>query len=76
MHVESIADANAQHRTRHLPVEGPVAEGGPFCQAPFELDCDQVDAHGLRRTIAYRRRDLAGLCECRPRPPTVREAVG
>ena len=38
MHVDRVADANAQERPGHLAVEGPVAEGGPFGEAAFELD--------------------------------------
>ena len=58
MNIERVADANAQHRARHFAVEGPVAEGRSFREAPFKFDGEQIDPHRLRRTIADRLAEL------------------
>ena len=61
MNVEGVADADAQEGARHLAVEGPVAEGGAFGEPAFQLDGDQIDANGLRRAVADRRRNIGCL---------------
>ena len=58
MHVDSVADANAHERTRHLAVEGPVAERGAFRETAFHLDGEQVQPHGFRIALADRRRQI------------------
>src|SRR5438876_537118 len=57
----SAAHAYAQEGPRHLAVEGPVAEGGPVGETPFQLDADQVHAHRLWRTRADGRRQVGGF---------------
>ena len=59
--LDRVADAHAQHRARHLAVEGPVAERRALCEPRLELDRDEVDPHRLRPAIADRRRHLVRL---------------
>src|SRR5215211_287019 len=51
---DSVADADAEERPRHLPIKGPVPECRAFSETSLELDREQIDAHGLRRPIADR----------------------
>ena len=38
MDVDRISHSNPEEGSRYLPVEGPVAEGGPLGEAPLDLD--------------------------------------
>ena len=58
MNFDGVADPHAQERTGHFAVEGPVAERGAFREPAFELDADQIDAHGLRVALADGRRQI------------------
>ena len=61
MDVDRVADADAQHRTGHLAVEGPVAKRRAFREPRFKLDGDEIDPHRLRSSTADRRRNVGWL---------------
>ena len=47
MNVDGVADANANERSRHFAIEGPVAECRCFCEPAFLLDREQIEPDGL-----------------------------
>ena len=57
-HIDGIADANAQERTGHFAVEGPVAKRRAFGEAAFQFHSRQIDVDGLRRPLGDRRRQV------------------
>src|SRR5215471_18214132 len=61
MNIDGIADFDADERRGNLAVEGPVAERRSLRQSAFDLDAEQIDANGLRFSLADRRRQVCGL---------------
>ena len=58
VHLDRIADADAQHRTWHLAVESPLAECRSFRESRLKLYGDEIDPHRLRSPVADRRRNV------------------
>ena len=61
MHLDGVADANAQHRARDFAVERPIVVGRLVRQLALHLDGPQIDAHDLRRALADRRGHVGGV---------------
>ena len=56
--IDGVADTNAQEWTRHFAVESPVAKRRAFGEPAFQFHRRQIDADGLRRPLADRRRQI------------------